>query len=143
MSIANNPNKETCLNLIVYAIKISIRNINNMERGSIYFLTTEQHRGCEQKNPRPIVIVSNNIGNYYSPTVIACGITSAVKKDLPTHVKLTEKDGGLYRESTILCEQIFTVDKRYLGKYMGAITNPDTLKRLNEALKISLNLQEE
>lgn len=116
-----------------------------MERGGIYFLSVNHNNGCVQKNKRPVVIVSNNIGNTYSPVVIVCGITSAKKKDLKTHVELsTEKsDGGLILPSTILCEQIFTVDKRYLGRYLGAITNPDTLKRLNEALKISLDLQEE
>lgn len=110
-----------------------------MKRGEIYILETKDNKGNIQIGKRPVIIVQNDIGNTHSNTTIVCCITSKTKKGLPMHLELG-KVGGLKLDSTILCEQILTVNKSDLRQYIGAVTKTDTLKRLNDCLSLSLGI---
>ena len=110
-----------------------------VRRGDIYFTTLEDGVGSEQAGHRPVVVVQNNIGNMYSPTVIVIPVTSATKRPMATHVKLG-MDYGLFRESIALAEQIMTLDKRRLGECLGRI---DDIKmtEIDKALMASLGIE--
>lgn len=121
------------------AEKIKERNDNNMKRGDIYMADIGIGRGCEQGGKRPVLIIQNNIGNLHSPTVIVAPLTTSKKKKLPTHICF---DGfGLRQSSTILCEQIKTVDKMFVGHYIGSVSS-EILKKVDEAIMISVGLKE-
>lgn len=110
-------------------------------RGDLYYADLEHAVpqaacGSAQRGARPIVILSNNVGNRYSPTVIGAVLTTAEKKNLPTHVPIG-KNFGLQRNSMILTEQLVTLDKHYLGAYIGSLDFA-TVQALNKALKISI-----
>ena len=109
-----------------------------MKRGDIY-LTFERGEGSVQTGLRPVIVVQNNIGNHFSPTTIVCSITTAKKPPIPTHLFIG-KSGGLSKNSTVLCEQIKTIDKKSLITYVGSITDKDTLKELDKRILISLGL---
>ena len=112
-------------------------------RGDLYFADLEnQVIGSEQAGTRPVVIIQNNIGNYYSPTVIIAPITSKVKikAKLPTHIILESNDERLKKKSMILVEQIRVIDKLRLKKYIGALNNAE-LKSLDKALIIALGIK--
>lgn len=92
-----------------------------MKRGDIYYADLSPVVGSEQGGVRPVLIVQNDTGNRYSPTVIAAAITSQTNKaKLPTHIALSAPDYGLPRDSVVLLEQIRTLDKRRLRERMGA-----------------------
>lgn len=110
-----------------------------MKRGDIYLLDLKEPIGSIQAGLRPVIVIQNDIGNLYSPTTIVCGITSVDKKWLPTHCKI-HRNGGLLKSSIVLGEQIFTVNKSDLDKYVGTITDTPTLKRLNRCVLLSLGL---
>ena len=110
-----------------------------MKRGEIYILETQESKGNIQAGKRPVIVVQNDIGNTHSLTTIVCCITSKTKKGLPMHLEIG-KVGGLKLDSTILCEQILTVNKSDLRQYVGAVTNTDTLKRLDRCLSLSLGI---
>ncbi|MCL2755968.1 MAG: type II toxin-antitoxin system PemK/MazF family toxin [Firmicutes bacterium] len=112
-----------------------------LKRGEIYFadLGTE-NVGSEQSGTRPVLIIQNNIGNHYSPTVIVACITSKIyKNNIPTHVRLDKEVYSLNEDSLILCEQIKTIDKTRLGTKIATLTAFDEI-RVNRALKLSLSL---
>ena len=110
-----------------------------IKRGDIYYADLSPVVGSEQGGVRPVLIVQNDIGNKFSPTVIAAAITSQTgKANLPTHIKLDEKC-GLNRESVILLEQMRTLDKTRLKEKMGHI-NDNTMNLVNQALSVSLGL---
>lgn len=81
-----------------------------IKRGEIYYADLDPVRGSEQGGYRPVLILQNNIGNTYSPTVIIAALTSKTKTKLPTHVKLKEMK-GLEKDSVVLLEQIRTLEK--------------------------------
>lgn len=110
-----------------------------MKRGEIYILETKDSKGNIQAGKRPVIVVQNDVGNTYSPTTIVCCITSKTKKGLPMHLEIG-RVGGLKLDSTILCEQILTVNKTDLRQYVGAVTNTDTLNRLDRCLSLSLGI---
>lgn len=113
------------------------------KRGQIYIADLTDVKGSEQGGYRPVLIIQNDIGNRYSPTVIVACITSRVKNNMPTHAMLiNEFREGLDKDSVILLEQIRTLDKRRLRKYIGTISNSE-MDKVNEALKISVGLREE
>ena len=93
--------------------------------------------GSEQGGIRPVVIIQNDRGNYFSPTVIVAAITGQVKKELPTHTKI--KTTGLPKESTALLEQIRTVDKTRLLEKIGEVS-VDEMNRITEALRVSIDV---
>lgn len=112
-----------------------------MQRGDIFLINLNKAYGSIQSGIRPAIIIQNNIGNQYSPTTIICCITTAKKKHLPTHLYIS-KSGGLKKNSIVLCEQLFTINKKDLIKYIGTIKNKRTLNRLNRCIKISLGIKE-
>ena len=116
--------------------------MNMIKRGEIYFAQLNPVVGSEQGGIRPVVVVQNDIGNQYSPTTIILAITSQINKaKLPTHIELKAEPYGLERDSVILAEQIRTIDKARL-KQRIAILKEETMKKVDQALLISLALQE-
>ena len=114
-----------------------------INRGDLYFADLEnQVIGSEQAGLRPVVIIQNDIGNFYSPTVIIAPITSKiiVKSKLPTHVILSANSKRLPKKSMILAEQIRVIDKIRLRQYIGALDDAE-LKALNKALLIALGIE--
>ena len=112
-----------------------------IKRGDIYYAELNPVIGSEQGGKRPVLIISNDIGNKHSPTVIVAPITSRVhtKAKLPTHTLLKEFE-GLDKNSIILLEQIRTIDKQRLKQYMGKL--PEILMaRVDKALAISISLR--
>lgn len=113
-----------------------------IKRGEIYFAQLNPVIGSEQGGIRPVLIVQNDIGNQYSPTTIILAITSQINKaKLPTHVELKAKEYGLERDSVILAEQVRTIDKSRL-KQRIAVLKQETMQRVDQALTISLGLQQ-
>ncbi|MEA4912361.1 MAG: type II toxin-antitoxin system PemK/MazF family toxin [Oscillospiraceae bacterium] len=112
----------------------------NIRRGEVFYADLSPVVGSEQGGVRPVLIVQNDVGNRYSPTVIAAAITSKNDKtDLPTHIKLHAGECGLTKDSIVLLEQIRTIDKRRLRERMGAV-NENAMDRINEALSVSFGL---
>ena len=109
-----------------------------IRRGELYYADLSPVVGSEQGGIRPILIVQNDTGNKYSPTVIAAAVTSKLNKaKLPTHIELSAKEFGLPKDSVILLEQIRTLDKRRLKDRIGALSDIQ-MSRVNTALLISL-----
>ena len=112
-----------------------------IHKGDIYLANLDPVIGSEQNGTRPILILQNNIGNRFSPTVIAAAMTSKVgKKFIPTHVLVDSEKTGLDEDSIVLLEQIRTIDRRRLIKHKGRL-GIDDMKRIDAALKISLDLE--
>lgn len=110
-----------------------------IRRGDIYYADLSPVVGSEQGGLRPVLIVQNDVGNKYSPTVIAAAITSQTNKTkLPTHIQLDQKC-GLTKESVILLEQMRTLDKTRLKEKMGHISE-STMTQVNHAISVSLGL---
>ncbi|HHY41253.1 MAG TPA: type II toxin-antitoxin system PemK/MazF family toxin [Thermoanaerobacterales bacterium] len=113
-----------------------------VRRGDIFYADLNPVVGSEQGGIRPVLVVQNDVGNKYSPTVIIAAITSQIDKaKLPTHVELKSTDYGLEKDSVILLEQLRTIDKRRLKEKI-AILDQDIMEKVDEALKISLGLVE-
>ena len=111
-----------------------------VKRGEIFYADLSPVIGSEQGGIRPVIIIQNDIGNRYSPTVIVAAITSQINKaKLPIHVEISSEEYGLNRDSVVLLEQIRTLDKRRLKEKIGHMTEAD-MKKVNKALAISLNL---
>ena len=109
-----------------------------IKRGELYYADLSPVVGSEQGGVRPVLVVQNDIGNKYSPTVIAAAVTSQLgKAKLPTHIALTAGDYGLPKDSVVLLEQIRTIDKRRLREKIGELPL-DMMKKVNDALMISL-----
>ena len=114
----------------------------NIRRGDIYYADLSPVIGSEQGGIRPVLIVQNDIGNKYSPTVIAAAITSRTDKSkLPTHIEVYADKYGLARDSVILLEQIRTLDKRRLKEKMGHL-DEDVMTLVNDAITVSFGLEE-
>ncbi len=112
----------------------------NIKRGDIYYADLSPVIGSEQGGLRPVLIVQNDIGNKYSPTVIAAAITSKMSKTkLPTHIDVPCEDAGLSKDSIILLEQIRTIDKKRLKEKMGHL-NDTTMASVNNAIQVSFGL---
>ena len=109
-------------------------------RGEIYFADLDPHYGSEQGGKRPVIVIQNNTGNKFAPTVIVAAVTSKVSKkpNQPTHV-LIEQNPAFSRPSVVLLEQIRTLDKHRLRERAGQIT-PEDQRRVNQALDVSLGL---
>ena len=112
----------------------------NIKRGDIYYADLSPVVGSEQGGIRPVLIVQNDVGNRYSPTVIAAAITSRQNKTkLPTHIPIEATGSGLSKDSVVLLEQIRTLDKRRLKEKMGSI-DIQSMKEINRALSVSFGL---
>ncbi len=113
-----------------------------VKRGDIYYADLSPVIGSEQGGVRPVLIVQNDIGNKYSPTVIAAAITSQINKaKLPTHIEMSAKEYGLPKDSVILLEQIRTIDKKRLKEKIGHLDD-ELMEKVNDALNISFGLLE-
>ena len=111
-----------------------------VKRGDIFYADLSPVVGSEQGGVRPVLIVQNDVGNRYSPTVIAAAITSQRDKSkLPTHIELSSQACGLSRDSIVLLEQIRTIDKRRLKERMGRLDD-DAMNQINHALQVSFGL---
>ena len=112
----------------------------NIKRGDIYYADLSPVIGSEQGGLRPVLIVQNDVGNKYSPTVIAAAITSKISKaKLPTHIDVPGDDTGLSKDSIILLEQIRTIDKKRLKEKMGHLDEL-TMTSVNNAIQVSFGL---
>lgn len=108
---------------------------NKVYRGEIYYIHETEISGNEQAGGRPGIIISNDVGNEHSPVVIVVYLTTREKKSLPTHVKINTAE----KPSTALCEQIETIYKGRIGKYIGQITDTEQ-KNLDKALAVSIGI---
>lgn len=112
----------------------------DVKRGYIFYADLSPVVGSEQGGVRPVLVIQNDVGNRYSPTIIVAAITSQIDKaKLPTHVEIGAREYNLEKDSVILLEQIRTIDKQRL---QNKITELDEriMKHVNEALKISLGV---
>jgi mRNA interferase MazF len=115
---------------------------SEVKRGYIFFADLSPVVGSEQGGIRPVLVIQNDVGNKYSPTVIIAAITSHIEKaKLPTHVEVEAKEYGLEKDSVILLEQVRTIDKQRL---LDKVTELDdrVMQKVSQALKISLGLIE-
>ena len=114
-----------------------------VRRGEIYYADLSPVVGSEQGGMRPVRIVQNDVGNRYSPTVIAAAITSQQNKArLPTHIEIEARTYGLSKNSIVLLEQVRTLDKRRLRERMGCL-DEKAMQRVEGAIAISLGLRSE
>ena len=112
----------------------------SIRRGDIFTVDMDPVRGSEQGKSRPAVVIQNDIGNRFSPTVIVAAITAQIQKaKLPTHVEIDAKTYGLDRDSVILLEQIRTIDKQRLTDKITHLDD-ELMARVNESLQISIGL---
>ncbi len=115
---------------------------STVRRGDIFYADLSPVVGSEQGGTRPVLIVQNDTGNKYSPTVIAAAITSQTgKARLPTHINIAGGSVGLSKDSVILLEQVRTIDKRRLREHMGKLDDQHMLM-VDEALAVSFGLQD-
>ena len=113
-----------------------------VKRGDIFYADLSPVIGSEQGGTRPVLVVQNDIGNKFSPTVIIAAITSQINKaKMPTHIEISANDFGLAKDSVILLEQIRTIDKRRLKEKIGKL-NDELLTKVDEALGISFGISE-
>lgn len=111
-----------------------------IKRGDIYYADLNPVVGSEQGGMRPIAVLQNNVGNRHCPTVIVAAITAQTEKPvIPTHVEVSCMGSGLTAPSLVLAEQLRTIDKARLGRYLGSLDEA-TMNRIDEALKISVGL---
>ena len=111
-----------------------------VHRGEIYYADLSPVVGSEQGGVRPVLIVQNEVGNRFSPTVIAAAITSQPEKaDLPTHIHVQADRNGLQKDSIVLLEQIRTLDKRRLRERMGRLSDAD-MRQVDQAISVSFGL---
>ena len=114
--------------------------MNTIKRGDIYYADLSPVVGSEQGGIRPVLIVQNDVGNKYSPTVIAAAITSRTDKSrMPTHIDVHADEYGLEKNSVILLEQIRTLDKKRLREKMGHL-DENVMNRVNSAISVSFGL---
>lgn len=111
-----------------------------VKRGDIFYADLSPVVGSEQGGVRPVLIIQNDVGNKYSPTIIAAAITSKINKaKMPTHIELSANEYGLNKDSVILLEQIRTIDKRRLREKIGRL-DTDMMSRVDKALFISFGI---
>lgn len=113
--------------------------LQDIKRGELYYADLSPVVGSEQGGVRPVLIIQNDIGNKYSPTVIAAAITSQINKaKIPTHIELSASEfAGLQKDSVVLLEQLRTLDKRRLRERIGVLPRVK-MEKVNNALLISL-----
>lgn len=111
-----------------------------IKRGDIFYADLSPVVGSEQGGVRPVLIVQNDVGNRYSPTVIAAAITSQRDKTkLPTHIQVSAENCGLSKDSIVLLEQVRTIDKRRLKEHLGSLDG-ECMDQIDQAISVSLGL---
>lgn len=112
-----------------------------IRKGDIFYADLTPVVGCEQGGTRPVLVIQNDIGNRYSPTVIVAAITSRIDKHpLPTHIFLDNSQHGLRNNSVVLLEQVRTIDRSRLREYIGYL-NEQTLMAVDHALAVSFGME--
>lgn len=113
-----------------------------VKRGDIFYADLSPVVGSEQGGTRPVLVIQNDVGNKFSPTVIVAAITSQINKaKMPTHIEISANDFGLAKDSVILLEQIRTIDKRRLKEKIGKLSD-ELIKHVDEALGISFGISD-
>ncbi|MCZ8523119.1 MULTISPECIES: type II toxin-antitoxin system PemK/MazF family toxin [Paenibacillus] len=113
-----------------------------VKRGDVFFADLSPVVGSEQGGIRPVLIIQNDIGNRFSPTVIVAAITAQIQKaKLPTHVEIDAEAHGFDRDSVILLEQIRTIDKQRLTDKITHL-DEETMRKVDDSLQISVGLIE-
>ena len=136
MTLLQTKFKNIGLKIVVLGVKKMV-----VKRGDMFYADLSPVVGSEQGGIRPVLIIQNDLGNKYSPTVIAAAITSQTNKTkLPTHIELGENKCGLKSNSVVLTEQIRTIDKSRLKEKIGHIDDTQIINRLNNALGVSFGL---
>lgn len=111
-----------------------------VKRGDIFYADLSPVVGSEQGGVRPVLVVQNNVGNKFSPTVIIAAVTSQINKaKLPTHIEIGADDYGLAKDSVILMEQVRTIDKRRLRERIGRL-DEELMEKVNNAISVSFGL---
>ena len=111
-----------------------------VKKGDLYFADLSPVVGSEQGGVRPVLVVQNDVGNKYSPTIIVAAVTSQTDKaKLPTHVELQATQGGLSKNSVVLLEQLRTIDKQRRKESIGSLGR-EKLPIVDEALSVSLGI---
>lgn len=111
-----------------------------VKRGDVFYADLSPVVGSEQGGVRPVLVIQNDIGNKYSPTVIIAAVTSQINKaKLPTHIEIPGDEYGLNKDSVILAEQVRTIDKKRLKEKIGHL-DEELMSRVNDALEISFGL---
>jgi mRNA interferase MazF len=111
-----------------------------VKRGDVFYANLNPVVGSEQGGVRPVLVIQNDIGNKYSPTVIVAAITSRINKaKLPTHVEIPAGYTNLDKDSVVLLEQIRTLDKKRLQRHIAHL-GEDVIEDINQSLEISLGL---
>ena len=114
--------------------------VTSVKRGDIYYADLSPVVGSEQGGVRPVLVIQNDVGNKYSPTVIVAAITSRMSKTkLPTHIDVYADRAGVARDSVVLLEQLRTLDKRRLKEKMGHLEEP-VMREIDNAIAVSLGL---
>ncbi len=114
-----------------------------IRRGDIFYADLSPVVGSEQGGVRPVLVIQNNIGNKYSPTIIVAAITSQMKKaKLPTHIEITAGSYGLIKDSVLLMEQIRTIDKKRIKDRIGRC-DKEFMKKVGKALEVSVGIFED
>jgi len=113
-----------------------------VKRGDIFYADLSPVIGSEQGGVRPVIVIQNDVGNKYSPTIIIAAITSQINKArLPTHIEINAPDFGLPKDSVVLLEQIRTIDKKRLREKIGKFDD-EMMRLVDEALKISIGFNQ-
>jgi len=111
-----------------------------IRRGDIFYADLSPVVGSEQGGVRPVLIIQNDVGNRYSPTIICAAITSQINKaKLPTHIEIDSKDYTLVRDSVVLLEQVRTVDKKRLKEKICHLDD-SLMDKVDKALLVSFGL---
>ena len=135
------PREKNIVNIIKIRPKGYLRNPDGVFRGDVFLADLNPVAGSEAGGVRPVVVIQNDAGNRFGPTVVAAVTSRTNKKDLPTHVAVKTPTGGLLADSVILLEQMRTLDKSRLRQYIGHV-DEDTMARIEEAAKTSLGINE-
>lgn len=110
-----------------------------VKRGDIYYADLSPVVGCEQGGIRPVIVIQNNTGNKHCPTVIVAAITSQNKKPMPTHINLSVNECKLSSDSTIMLEQVRTIDKNRLKNFVSSVTS-EKMDEINQVILVSFGL---
>ncbi len=111
-----------------------------VKRGDLYYADLSPVIGSEQGGVRPVIVIQNDVGNKYSPTIIIAAVTSQINKaKLPTHIEIKAHNFGLTKDSVVLLEQVRTIDKKRLKEKIGHF-NDEAMEKIDSALKTSLGL---
>lgn len=112
-----------------------------VRRGDMFYADLSPVVGSEQGGIRPVIIIQNDVGNRYSPTVIAAAITSKLEKNkIPTHIEIGSQNDQLKVNSMVLAEQVRTIDKSRLREKIGHIKDESVMEKINTALQVSIGL---